>query len=230
VGVPFLLRGSADGFAKPVELRDRDGNRMHAGRYWDDAAKKHVSGDPHSNGRSGHRAYSALPLDWDGDGDLDLVVGTDHGGIYLRVNEGTREQPAFAKRLTELTDTVDQVLQVADGYQLPSVADWDGDGRWDLLCGSQGGSVSWFRNVGSADKPRLEPPRTLVDAAACKGLGKRSQASAADVDGDGDLDLLVGDNHEGMKDGKADFHGYVWLFLREQPPGGSGDARRPARR
>ncbi|HEU4420102.1 MAG TPA: FG-GAP-like repeat-containing protein [Planctomycetota bacterium] len=211
--MPFLLRGSAKGFAKPVELRDRAGKRMHAGRYWDAEVKEHVSGDG-----PGHRAYSALPLDWDGDGDLDLVVGTDHGGIYLRVNEGTPQQPAFAARLTELKDAAGNLLQVEDGYQLPSSADWDGDGRWDLLCGSAGGSVWWFRNAGAKGKPRLEPPRVLVEADAA-GLGKRTQAAAGDFDGDGDLDLLVGDNHQGMKDGKVDFHGYVWLFRREGPGG-----------
>ncbi len=40
-----MLYGSANGLGAPMPLQDRDGNRMHTGRYWDTAAKKHTSGD-----------------------------------------------------------------------------------------------------------------------------------------------------------------------------------------
>ncbi|HLU38890.1 MAG TPA: FG-GAP-like repeat-containing protein [Planctomycetota bacterium] len=211
--MPFVLRGSKDGFGLPEELRDRDGGRMHAGRFYDTDANKHTSG-----AGPGFRAYSWVPFDHDGDGDLDLLVGTDHGGIYLCVNEGTAKEPRFATALTELHDTEGDLLAVPGGYQMPFPADWDGDGRTDLVCGSQQGSVYWFRNTGEAGAPRFEPPRVLVDKKAARGLGARTQVSVADYDGDGDLDLLVGDNHMGIKDGKADFHGFVWLFRRAGSP------------
>src|SRR5262249_29690180 len=83
--------------------------------------------------------------------------------------------------------------------------DWDGDGRFDLLTGSENGGVYWYRNVGEPGKPVFEAERVLVpphdgsgeeellldDAQARPGI--RSQIAVTAVDGDGKLDLLVGD-------------------------------------
>lgn len=193
-----------------MPLQDRDGNRMHTGRYWDTAAKKHTSGDG-----PGGRAYSAFPIDWDGDGDLDLVVGVNDGGIYLRVNEGTKSKPAFATSVVAIR-AGDGKATVPNGYAMPVVADWDGDGRWDLISGSKDGAVHWFRNVGKAGAPKFESPQPLIAASKRDGLGPHScaQVDVADFDGDGDLDLLVGDQAPQTKNGERERHGFVWLYRR----------------
>ena len=206
--MPYWLRGGKDGYGLPEHLRDKDGDLMHTGRFYDMQKKAHTDGKG-----PGFRAYSANPIDWDGDGDLDLLVGTDHGGIYLRVNEGSKTDIAFATEVVELKDAHGNRLEVPGGYQMPVLADWDGDGLRDLISGSQDGQIYWFRNVGKAAERKFAPATMLVETKR-HGIGGRTQVCVADYDADGKLDLLVGDNHQGMDGDKIAFHGYVWFFRR----------------
>ncbi len=182
---------------------------MHTGRYWNPESKKHTSGKG-----PGGRAYSAFPIDWDADGDFDLLVGTDKGRMFLRINEGTKRQPAFAEKL------VDTRIQVPGGYAMPVAADWDGDGRWDLVSGSQDGAIFWFRNVGKPGEPKFEASRQLVNGSdgAEDKPARRTQVDVADFDGDGDMDLLAGDMSMKQEGGKYTWHGWIWLYRRAGSP------------
>jgi hypothetical protein len=88
-------------------------------------------------------------------------------------------------------------------------ADWDGDGLFDLVIGSGHGSVVWFRNVGTAGKPKFGARQELVPVRSESifltqylepdeepSTGVRAQIAVVDYDGDGRLDLLVGDYSE----------------------------------
>jgi hypothetical protein len=144
-------------------------------------------------------------VDWDDDGDLDILVGTFEGMMFLRRNEGNRTKPVFAAE-NEWVMVGSKRLRVPVGeHANPVIADWDGDGRWDIISGSGDGGVYWYRNLGERGQPKFAPPVALVpkhvgigysellDAGQEPRPGTRSQIAVIDYDGDGKLDVLLGD-------------------------------------
>src|SRR5205085_501896 len=101
-------------------------------------------------------------VDWDDDGDLDILVGTFEGTIFRRRNIGTRTKPIYATH-NEWVTVGSKRLRVPGGaHATPVIADWDGDGRWDIITGSGDGGVYWYRNVGKQGEPKFDPPVALV--------------------------------------------------------------------
>jgi hypothetical protein len=181
---------------------DRSGAILRVGQFWNYDAKKWDKVE--TSKFKELLGISAAPVDWGGDGDLDLR-------ILVRLNEGTKAEPKFA------TESISVQAGGADAqvphHAMPVAADWDGDGLFDLVTGSNGGAVYWFRNVGEKDAPKFAAPEKLVEDGA---VGQRTQVAVADFDGEGDLDLLVGD-YKGEYDREAKkltCEGWVWLFRR----------------
>ncbi len=177
-GEIYFFRRNADGtFAAGQPLKDRDGEVLNVGS-----------------------ASAAFAVDWDGNGTLGLLVGTVSGDVFFIPNEGKPPEPTFGtpRRL----EARGQTIKVA-GDAAPVAADWDGDGRLDLIVGAENGSVVWYRNAGSPGDPKLEAARTLVGKSPFSkdrnhqrrpgewGLGVKP--CVVDWDGDGRLDLLLGD-------------------------------------
>lgn len=114
--------------------------------------------------------------DFDGDGLLDLVVGDTHGKVRVYRNTGDRKSPDFAAPI-ELGDMKIRMI--------PYAADWDGDGKPDIIGSSADGKVWYWRNLG---RGRFDKEKVIKMPEVCYS----PFAAVVDWNGDGDLDLLVG--------------------------------------
>ncbi len=144
--------------------------------------------------QAGTRA-SALGCDWDGDGRVDLVLADEQGFSFLK-NIGSSADPVLAEP-APIRFGGKPVNYVRPNLGL--FADWDGDGKRDLIGCHFENSIRFYRNIGSGApgaEPEFADPEglTILQASSPQMI---SGADAVDWNGDGDLDLLTGQGHGG---------------------------------
>ncbi len=153
-------------------------------------------------------------VDYDGDTNLDLIVGIEdwsyygwddawdsrgewvngrlHGFVLLLRNEATNDAPRYA-----LPVKVESAGVPIDTFGCPSpnFEDFDGDGDLDLICGEFLDGFTYFENTGSRTQPKYGDGAKLVlaNGQPLKMDLQMIVPIAFDWDKDGDKDLIVGD-------------------------------------
>ncbi len=146
-----------------------------------------------------------VAIDWDEDGDVDLVVGEEDGRVSLIEHTG------------KVADGVPQFLppvffqQKADAVKFGALAtpvsyDWDDDGDEDIISGNTAGYIGFIENLDGGDPPSWAAPRYLQaagkvirimagDNGSIQGPAETKWGytvlSVADWDSDGMADLVV---------------------------------------
>jgi len=172
-------------------------------------------------------------IDWDGDGDQDIIAGNTAGYIGYFENlsgKGVTNPKWAAPELLQSSGKTIRILagpngsiqgpaEAKWGYTTLSVADWDGDALPDLLVNSIWGKVIWYRNLGPRAKPKLanaapikvqwESKQPALEYGWLKPTGKalltqwRTTPIAVDWNGDRLTDLVM-----------LDQRGYLAFFQR----------------
>jgi hypothetical protein len=127
--------------------------------------------------------------DLDGDGDKDLLVGQSDGALLYFENTGSASSPVFVAR-TGSNNPLNGV-DVGDSA-MPVFGDMDGDGDLDLVVGRMDGTVAYFRNTGMATAASFVEQTDAGNPWSAFDVGRYSSPALGDIDGDGDLDLISG--------------------------------------
>lgn len=192
--ITYLANVSADGLA--YELDENEGiysSGTHVvcdgdwlSQVWVENTISYFSDD----GGYTQRAYPTFG-DVDGDGADELLCGSGDGQFYCyEIVPGVGRFTVEAAVLLSGADG--QALAVPDGHSAPAVLDVDGDGVNDIVSGAGDGGLYWLRGLGgltfAAPEPLLDP-----------GMGQvQTLPAAADMDGDGTADLLLGSAGGGL--------------------------------
>jgi hypothetical protein len=131
----------------------------------------------------GLNAYPA-PADLDDDGDIDLLMGRDGAAIHYYKNTGTKFNPSFTRE-----NTVFANVEATNYWKDPTFCDLDGDGDYDLIYGTDNGILYHYKNIGTPSAPQFIHVPQSFRVIKSDGF---STPSFADIDNDGDLDLLSG--------------------------------------
>ena len=196
----YVVRGGNEFQAASPVYKDRIFVNDGSGTFSTRPAR---SNDPTTSGSC------AVPGDFDGDGDLDLFVG---GRLVPRTYPFTPKSHILRNDKGSFNDATEVVAPDLSDIGMVTAAVWedyDSDGDPDLIVTGEWMSIHVFRNTGG----------DLVDVTSETGLlpysGWWNSLTAADIDGDGDMDFVAGNlgqNYKYKASAEEPFHVYCHDF------------------
>lgn len=134
------------------------------------------------------RAYPC-PVDWNGDGQMDLICGSADGKLYYYEGSGMKTNYELGVA-TMFTDREGNQICV-DAFSSPAAADIDGDGVDEIITGDESGSIHCFKR---GDGMVLENQGVILETGMADAM-----PSIGDLNGDGVLDMAVGSRSGEMR-------------------------------
>lgn len=140
---------------------------------------------------------SPFLVDFDSDGQLDLLVGDSAGQVTLLKSMSLNRSNLSFQEMIRLA------LPILPGA-VPFVVDWNNDGRKDLLFGLTDGTVRLFLNNSTNVAPAFDGGSELAAGGSVLNVGAGASPAVVDLNRDGAKDLVVGSRG-----------GAVWGFLNQ---------------
>lgn len=150
---------------------------------------------------------AAFYEDVSNDGNRDLIIGTntanqsgDKNSVHYYLNNGTDSNPNFVFQQNDFLQG--DMIDVGTG-SIPTFFDHNSDGLMDLLVSNFGAfnvtsdsyepSISLYENIGTSTTPKYSLITDDYMNLSASGIEKNMIPTFADVDGDGDEDMMIGD-------------------------------------
>jgi hypothetical protein len=178
------------------------------------------------------RSAGPFIADWDGDGNLDLLVGADDGSVSLYRNTGSGKSPELASAVqlvppVEKTTSRQPYKNAQRGMRSKiCVTDWNQDGLLDLLVGDfsfQESKLPEFTNEQKAEheriKKELEKVQEHYSTLSDKLYGKDRVSTKEQIEQTEKEQQEVRKRMTELRSklpAEYERHGWVWLFLRKK--------------
>lgn len=132
------------------------------------------------------------PGDVDGDGLVDLIAGNNAGDLLFVKNIGASTRPEFANPVrvsvggrpldvkAGYRGSIQGPGEAMWGYTCPTLCDWDGDGRLDVILNSILADYMFLRGLPSEDGPAFDEPRLMYGDGLQLHLAWRCQPAVTD--------------------------------------------------